>query len=226
MLFTDHFALASNFSRNADDAFGFNTVGGIIITGRVPGSLYIDDFSAGESVLGHIMPIGHRDSLVNLGDSTTDLMTAAPVDGQGEAGPSDADAGVAPAALALPQLKAEAFSAGDHGQDAGVSIALTVTDYDAMTGAHDLPVFGLTPLDLPHTVIAAAQAGVDNATMSIGGGRTYESLSFLIIDTPFAYGDEHLPANLRPTINDLLGFSTDSSEDDNWVMPVRSWVLN
>jgi hypothetical protein len=95
MLFDDDFAIGAGSpdlggwaSRN-DEGFGFSGLtgfgelnsfgdpsqfglGGVVVTGRHPGALYLDDFSAGETVMEHVLPFTYIDqNLVGIQSDET-----------------------------------------------------------------------------------------------------------------------------------------------------------
>ncbi len=201
-------------------------IGEVIITGRAPGSLYADDLSPGETFLEHILPFefsrgaatpvfdlteteaGVVSETLKIADATTDTVVPANDD-------------EAPASLSL----------SDLGKDAEPLILI-----DGDNGAIDIVATDLHDLSIPPIPLSAAEAPVITVTPPtldadpapvIIGGRAYESLSFLIIDTPFAVGDSQLPGSLRLSIEELLGLGGSNSDDDDqaFVMPARSWVL-
>lgn len=214
MLFDDSFVLGHGIGGlgGLDDAFGgpnrFDT-GEIIVVGRVPGSLYIDDFSAGQTGLEHILPLLTAEGAV----------TAPTSDAAGHAAASD-DSGSAALALL------------SHGKDEPPA-AIVLPTTDAPLAQFELDGFARPALDLspvqPIDPVAPPSLGDDGGVVTMIGGRAYQSLSFLIIDTPFAFGDSHLPASLRPSVDALLGLTEDDNSGDVWILPAAghgSWRLN
>ncbi len=201
---------------------GFDA-GEVIITGRVPGALYVDDIFDGQTGLEHIQPLEFAQN--ELTDVTVDL-----VDLTGDAGPDaepvveDAPAGLtaandddAPSALAASSGKdAEALAPISGGGDGDT----TLIQLDPM----DLALPPMPVFELP--VVTVTAPTLDDAGPVMIGGRAYQSLSFLILDTPFVVGDDYLPQTLRPPINELLGLSDDDGQA--WVLPLGglgSWRL-
>jgi hypothetical protein len=219
MLFDDNFVMG----RSALQESGFGDLsnpfgpsrfdsGEVIITGRSPGSLYVDDISSGQTLLDHIQPVITAEQLVSpLGqDSLAELRDA----GQSATDAANDAVQAAPAALL----------ARDHKDEA---LALPL-----MSGAaHDLPLIALDHLPADRPVFDAPPApqafapASHNTVHDFSLGRAYQSLSFLIVDTPYAYGDDHLPATLRPSLDQLLGaaagdapFLLPSSHGGAWVL--------
>lgn len=228
MIFNDDSMLDFRGNGFGDSIFGYD-IGEVVITGRVPGALYVDDFSEGEYGLQHIQPLEYaQDQLAEI--ITLDVVdqadasglleeTTAPVeepsDGLTPANDDDAPAGLA---LVLDGKDAEPLvliPGGDR--DGGVG-DVSVLDLDLAIP----PIPAFSSVEAP-TVTLTPQS-VDDEPLTIGG-RAYESLSFLIIDTPFALGDSLLPQTLRPSLNELLGLDF-MDEQDAFVLPARGWVLS
>ncbi|MDB5471897.1 MAG: hypothetical protein JWR84_3457 [Caulobacter sp.] len=216
-----------------DSIFGYDA-GEVVITGRVPGALYVDDFSEGEYGLQHIQPLEYIQN--ELGSViTVDIVDVADTSGileetlVAEAPPANQPANDddAPAALvALSHGKTEeplVLIPGDSHGDAGAGdLNLTAIDL------HDLaiPPIPLPSFEAPHITVTAPTFDDDTGPVIIGG-RAYQSLSFLILDTPFVVGDSQLPSFLRPSLNELLGLpATDEDEGQAFVLPARSWLLH
>ena len=218
-----------------DSIFGYD-VGEVVITGRVPGALYVEDFSEGEYGLQHIQPLDYtQDELTN--SITVDITDVADASGLIEdtsvADPvsEDAPAGLvasndddAPSALVVQSDSKDAeplvlLSAGDS--DGGVG-DLTVLDLNDLA----IPPIPVLPTFEAPTVTVTPPSFDDDAAPIIFG-RAYQSLSFLIIDTPFAVGDSQLSNTLRPTLNELLGLTTSSGQDEDdgqaFVLPATGW---
>lgn len=216
-----------------DSIFGYD-VGEVVITGRVPGALYVDDFSEGEYGLQHIQPLEYIQNelsnvvTVDVADAAGSVEETTIPDAVGE----DAPAGLvasndddAPAALVVQS----------HGKDAEPLVLISGGDSDGGVGdltvidLHDLaipPIPVLPTLDAP--TVTVTPPTFDDDTAPIIFGRAYQSLSFLIIDTPFAVGDSQLPSALRPTLNELLGLTTPPAQDDEdagqaFVLPASGW---
>lgn len=230
MIFNDDSMLDFRGNGFGDSVFGYD-IGEVVITGRVPGALYVDDFSAGEYGLQHIQPLEYaQDQLAEI--ITLDVVdqadasglleeTLAPVVEEPSNGLSAANDDDAPAGLAL----------HSHGKDVEPLVLIPGSDSDG--GVGDLSVLDLDlaippiPTFSNHDVssdILTAPSVYDADEPLIIGGRAYESLSFLIIDTPFAVSDSLLSSVLRPSLNELLGLVTD--DEDAFVLPARGWVLN
>ncbi|MBI1406270.1 MAG: hypothetical protein GC145_09115 [Caulobacter sp.] len=219
MLFDDDFVMGH--VPGAQDLGGFNDAfggpgrfdaGEIVVVGRVPGSLYIDDFSAGQTALEHILPmIEAQNAISPVGADEQGPAASAQSDDLGQltlAGLNVQDD--SPAAIILPTFESPL---ADFGADFG----------------HDVfarPLLDLTPVTPIDPVAPAADAG--DLPFTLIGGQAYQSLSFLIIDTPYAVEDSHLSPTLRPSVDALLGL-TDADNGDVWVLPAqghRSWLLN
>lgn len=214
-----------------DSIFGYD-IGEIVITGRVPGALYVDDFSAGEYGLQHIQPLEYaQDQLAEIiildvteqADASGSLEEALPpVVEEPSNGLNPANDDDAPVGLAL----------AGHGKSVEPLVLIPGSDSDG-GGFGDLnaldldlaipPIPAFSNHDAPSDILTAPSV-YDADQPLIIGGRAYESLSFLIIDTPFAVGDSLLPSVLRPSLNELLGLVTD--DEDAFVLPARGWVLN
>jgi hypothetical protein len=66
MIFNDDSMLDFRGNGFGDGAFGYD-IGEVVITGRVPGALYVDDFSEGEYGLQHIQPLEYaQDQLAEI----------------------------------------------------------------------------------------------------------------------------------------------------------------
>lgn len=198
---------------------GFDA-GEVIITGRVPGSLYADDLLGMETFLEHLMPIQQLSDDVAVALEVTDASVITVVDiGDLPAAANDD----APESLALVSHAKDAEPLVlIPGGDEGVVVDTVVTDLHDLT----IPPIPLSASEAPVVTVTPPTADLDPAPVVIGG-RAYESLSFLIIDTPFAVGDNQLPETLRPSIEALLGLLGSDNDDDGqaFVMPARSWVL-
>lgn len=221
MLFDDDFVMGQG--PGAHDLGGFNDAfggmdrldaGEIVVVGRVPGSLYIDDFSAGQTALEHILPmieaqnaispVGANDPGPAAAGQEDDLaqLTLASLTGQTDS----------PAAIILPTFDSPL---ADFGADSG----------------HDVfarPLLDLNPVT-PIDPVAPVTADTGDQPFTLIGGHAYQSLSFLIIDTPYAVEDSHLSPTLRPSVDALLGLTDADNSGDVWVLPAqghRSWLLN
>eukprot|EP01030_Chromulinospumella_sphaerica_P016147 gene16147-15958_t len=111
MIFNDDSMLDFRTNEFGDGIFGFD-VGEVVITGRVPGALYVDDFSAGEYGLQHIQPLEYIQNelsdavavdVVDVTDSSDivdgTLVVESPADEDAPAGLVAANDDDAPAAL-------------------------------------------------------------------------------------------------------------------------------
>lgn len=231
MIFNDDSMLDFRGNGFGDSVFGYD-IGEVVITGRVPGALYVDDFSAGEYGLQHIQPLEYaQDQLAEI--ITLDVVdqadasglleeTTVPVVEEPSDGLTPANDDDAPAGLALVS----------HGKDVEPLALIPGSDSDG--GVGDLSVLDLDlaipaiPTYSNHDVsndILVAPSVYDTDEPLMIGGRAYESLSFLIIDTPFAVSDSLLSPTLRPSLNELLGLDF-MDEGDAFVLPARGWVLN
>ncbi|WGM40615.1 hypothetical protein [Caulobacter sp. NIBR1757] len=235
MIFNDDSMLdfrGNGFGDGVDGLFGYD-VGEVVITGRVPGALYVEDFSDGEYGLQHIQPVDYvQDELSNLVTvEVVDVVDASgPIEDPAlpDAGGEDAPAGLvasnddAPAALVVQS----------HGKDAEPLVLIPGGDSDGGVGdltvldLHDLAIPPIPVLDAPSITVTPPTFDDDVAPVIFG--RAYQSLSFLIIDTPFAVGDSQLPSALRPTLNELLGLTTPPAQDDEddgqaFVLPASGW---
>ena len=206
-----------------DDAFGYDA-SEIVITGRMPGALYVDDISEGQTVLEYVLPHEFSDNLIR---DPVDFGGAAPdADGRADAPVVDSEGGAGLVA-ANDDDGPTALIASAHGKDeaplvlipAGDDGHLTITPFDQ----HDLaiPPVPLLQNAAAPTITVTAPTFDSEAPPVFIGGRAYQSLSFLILDTPFVLGDGQLPVSLRPTIDDLLGL-TDDEDANAWVLPVGS----
>lgn len=244
MIFNDDSMLdfrGTGFGDSVMDAiFGFDA-GEVVITGRVPGALYVEDFSEGEYGLQHIQPLefaqGELNSLVAV--DVTDVVDAAgtlegslvveePVGESSAEGLVAANDDDSPAALvSLSHGKSadpQVLFGGDSGDGVDALGLNAIDPFDL-----DIPAIPLlSTVEAPAVAVAAPTFDEDAPLMV--GGRAYQSLSFLIIDTPFAVGDSQLTDYLRPSLNELLGLSAESGlgEDDGqaFVLPARSWLLH
>lgn len=206
-------------------AAGFE-IGEVIITGRVPGALYADDLLGGETFLEHVLPLeyGHGGvpPVADLADATSGVIPEA-LAGGGQAGdqpvPANDDDG--PAALPL----------ASHGKDAE-PLVLVPADSDGgefpvqldLTAVHDLAIPPL-PVEVDLSTVTVSPPNSVEADPVVIGGPAYQSLSFLILDTPFVVGDDHLPPTVRPSIEELLGLAG----EDTWVLPPTdrgAWLLH
>jgi hypothetical protein len=243
MIFNDDSMLdfrGTGFGDSVMDAiFGFDA-GEVVITGRVPGALYVEDFSEGELGLQHIQPLEFvQDELSNL--VTVDVLDIADASGLTEETLVEDGEGASDALTAANDDDAPStLIALTRGKDAEPQV-LTASDNEDVAGAgagelnlidpFDLAIPTipqLSSLDAPVVTVAPQDLDADAPLMV--GGRAYQSLSFLIIDTPFAVGDSQLTDYLRPSLNELLGLSAESGlgEDDGqaFVLPARSWLLH
>jgi hypothetical protein len=203
---------------------GFDA-GEVIITGRAPGSLYVDDFSDAQMGLEHIRPLefakNELSAIVTLDvvDLSNDADPTDPVAEDAPATPVAANDDESPAALVL----------ASDGKDAE-PLVLIPADGDG-----DESLVQLDPLDLaipPLPVFETPTVTVtpptfDDDDAPVVFGRAYQSLAFLILDTPYVVGDDNLPPTLRPPINELLGL-LDADDGQNWVLPLGgagSWRL-
>lgn len=212
-----------------DLTFGYDA-GEVVITGRVPGALYVSDISDGVTLLEYVLP---QDFSPNIIQSVSDLPQVG-IDGAGEIDGGavvvdNSDATPTPANDDAPQSLALVSDGKDTeplvliaGGDEGVVVDTAVTDLHDLT----IPPIPLSASEAPVVTVTPPTLDLDPAPVMIGG-RAYESLSFLIIDTPFAVGDNQLPETLRPSIEALLGLLGSNNDDDGqaFVMPARSWVL-
>jgi len=187
MLFEDGYVLNQGFGDHGfglDGLFGpsrFDT-GEIVVVGRVPGAVYFDDLTPGQTFLEHVLDSVTAETSLGDASSNQDFFS--------------------------PELSSAATS--DVQTDSAQGLILSGLGKDAQ------PIYGDGP----------AMSGEEGFTALIGG-RPYESLSFLIIDTPFAYGDSHLTASLRPSVDTLLGLADDGV--DGWVLPTAgrgAWRLS
>jgi hypothetical protein len=241
MIFNDDSMLdfrRTGFGDSVMDAiFGFD-MGEVVITGRVPGALYVEDFSEGEYGLQHIQPLEFvQDELSNL--VAVDVIDMADASGLTEDTPADDGEGASDALTPANDDDApSALIVLTHGKDAEPQV-VTAGDIEDGAGAGELNLIDpfdlaipaipqLFSLDAPAVTLAPQDVDTDAPLMI--GGRAYQSLSFLIIDTPFAVGDSQLTDYLRPSLNELLGLSAESGlgEDDGqaFVLPARSWLLH
>lgn len=236
-----------------DDFGGFSRVGEVVITGRVPGALYVDDISVDETPLEYLLPFVHTATSVAaletafapVGPSAAEYVEP----DAGEAGDEAAEEGdAAPAAIILvaesrstddgltipvdPKADLQSdfeplavtpveaappvFSDGgddpvEQGPSNPFGFDVHVTEYAGDAGppaqsgddwimpiVTPAPVQGLT-IDIP-----APQPAADGLRDHTLGGA-FQSLSFLILDTPFVVGDNNLPPTVRPSIQDLMG---------------------
>jgi hypothetical protein len=212
MLFEDGYVLNQGFGDHGfglDGLYGpsrFDT-GEIVVVGRVAGAIYTDDFSAGQTGLEHILPVVSAENAFggNFSDDTS----------VGHA-LSTGDSTDAAQGLILSGLGKEAEPLAIPLSEAADPLANLYLDHAGLSLSPVEPIYGDGP----------AMSGDEDFTPMIGG-RPYESLSFLIIDTPFAYGDSHLTASLRPSVESLLGLADDGL--DGWVLPTAgrgAWRLS
>jgi hypothetical protein len=203
---------------------GFDA-GEVVITGRVPGALYLDDISPAQYGLEHIQPLEYIQNelstivAVDVGDLANDADTSTyepPSENSGEESAAlvAANDDEAPAALSLPS----------HGKDAE-PLVLIPGDGDGTESLVQLDLNALHDLAIPPlpgtvdlSMVTVTPPNSVEAEPVIIGGPAYQSLSFLILDTPFVVGDDHLPPTVRPSIEELLGLAG----DDTWVLPLGS----
>lgn len=221
-----------------DSIFGYDA-GEVVITGRVPGALYVDDFSDGEYGLQHIQPLEYAQDQLSSVVAIEVFEVVDASDSTDEPTVEDAPAGLA---AANDDDGPAALVALVHGKDAEPAVLIPAGDGGAGAGSdglilldlHDLaipPIPGLPSFEAPTVTVTPPTFDDDIAPVFIGG-RAYQSLSFLIIDTPFAVGDSQLPDALRPSLNELLGLVTPAGlgDDDGqaFVLPVSgkgAWRL-
>lgn len=226
-----------------DDLFGRGMgydIGEVVITGRVPGALYLDDLPGGMTALDKIMPfenvggISIDQVLVSLDEpQTVGLVTLGgedivPADDGGDNGAAVVPANDDSAPATLPALT--------HGKDEAPLVLVVAND--THDGAPGLATLDQDDLSIPPIPLPAFDAPTVDAVMPtagepapvIIGGRAYESLSFLIIDTPFAVGDGQLPDSLRPSLNELLGLTGGDGQGDDqaddgqaFILPATGW---
>ena len=239
MLFNDDSMLdfrGNGFGDDVMDAIfggpvGFDA-GEVVITGRVPGALYLDDISPAQYGLEHIRPLEYIQNelstifTVDVGDLANGADTSTYEPPSEDSGEESSGALVAandddaPAALSLPS----------HGKDAE-PLVLVPGDGDGahslvqldLNALHDLAIPPL-PAEVDLSMVTVTPPGSVEADPVIIGGPAYQSLSFLILDTPFVVGDDHLPPTVRPSIEELLGLAG----GDTWVLPLRdngAWRL-
>lgn len=182
----------------------------VVITGRGPGSLFLDDYFKPEFRSELVQPLDFSAPPVPLAEHgpSVDETPAAPVVGN-----DNEDL----AAVALSrhvhektELPTQVADTGGHSDPGLILVEL-----------HDLaipPRPAPADLDVPTITVTPPTFDGEPAPVIIGG-RAYQSLSFLILDTPFVLGDGELPTSLRPTIDDLLGL-TDDDDANAWVLPV------
>lgn len=205
MFFNDDSMLDFRANGMSDAIFGGfrgGTAGEMTFIGRVPGGLYAEGLAGGET-------------FQDTAQLPEELLAA--IAGQVAANDDDA-----PALLLAPGDEKDAgplvlTPALADGDEAEALVAPDLSDlFDLaippLPAEVDLSMFTVTP---PNSVAAEPV---------VVGGPAYQSLAFLILDTPFVVGDDHLPATLRPSIEDLLGLAG----DDTWVLPpsdTGAWLL-
>jgi hypothetical protein len=229
MFVDDDFALPKN------DLFGLGgleallggpslfDVGEVIITGRVPGALYVDDFHAGQTGLEYIQPLVWAERATNILSFDAVGLEGAPGLGRAdELPPPESQDEEAPAGLvaANDDEAPAAQSLPSHGKDAEPLVLIPGEDDAQALVQPDLDAYDLAIPPLPSEVdlsmITVTPPGSVEADPVVIGGPAYQSLSFLILDTPFVVGDEHLPPTVRPSIEALLGLAG----EDTWVLPL------
>lgn len=229
MFFNDDSMLdfrGNGFGENVMDAIfggpvGFDA-GEVVITGRVPGALYLDDIDPAQYGLEHIRPLEHIQNelsaigaieVADLGNDADSASAAASEESAGGAlvAANDDDA---PAALSLPSHGKDAEPLALIPGDGDGDESLVQLDLDAL---HDLAIPPL-PGTVDLSMVTVTPPNSVEAEPVIIGGPAYQSLSFLILDTPFVVGDDHLPPTVRPSIEELLGLAG----DDTWVLPLGS----
>lgn len=248
MLFDDDYA----YGRWGNDGLGSleDLIGGpsrydageIVIVGRVPGALYVGDFSEYELGLEHIQPLEAAQSSINtitfdladLGDNSELTQIELPpvepdgdTDGETEAAaPTVTDEHEAPAALtraASEKAEEPLILISQHDGEAlsGALGDLDLTDFGR-------PVIDFTPVTPVVTVTAPDMTGGEQPGPVLTGGRAYQSLAFLLIDTPFVVGDDNLPPTVRPPLNALLGLPDEDDVGQTWILPSTgrgAWIL-
>jgi hypothetical protein len=245
MLFDDEFA----YGRWGNDGLGSleDLLGGpsrydageIVIVGRVPGALYVGDFSEYELGLEHIQPLEAAQGAFNT--ITVDLAEvgehadlvlveppATPEDDseEGAAAPAVTVEDEAPAALTRAVSEKTEEPLVLITQDDGEPLADAFGDIDPTDFGR--PVVELTPIQPVITITAPDMTGGEQPAPVVTGGRAYQSLAFLLIDTPFVVGDDNLPPTVRPPLNALLGLPDEDDIGQTWVLPVTgrgAWIL-
>ena len=237
MLFDDDFAYGRWGNEGLDGLFGGPArfdAGEIIITGRVPGALYMDDLPGGMTALDRILPFQYLDGQLqsDVLDAQAGHQFEAPAvittDGSDAAGP---DAG---AQSSDPDAGLQSITAAPKGEEKPL-VLITQEDGSPLSGLGDFnpvdfgrPPIDLTPVPVVITVTPPDMGGGEQPSPVIPGGRAYQSLAFLLIDTPFVVGDEHLPPTVRPPLNELLGLPDEDDAGQTWVLPATgrgAWVL-
>ena len=194
--------------------------GEVVITGRVPGALYVDDFSEAQYGLEHIQPLEFTQNELS-GVITVDVVDMANDADQATWTPPGDDAGAglvaandddAPAALSLASHGKDAEPLAPIAGDGDGAESLVQLDLNVL---HDLAIPPL-PAEVDLSMVTVTPPNSVEADPVIIGGAAYQSLSFLILDTPFLVGDDHLPPTVRPSIEELLGLAG----EDSWVLPL------
>ncbi|HYE46519.1 MAG TPA: hypothetical protein VEA44_12195 [Caulobacter sp.] len=232
MLFDDDFAIGrwgSDGLGALEDLLGGPSrydAGEVIITGRVPGALYVDDFSEYRTGLEHIQPLEAAQDAINI--ITVELAEFA----------DRAD---------LTTVEEPPASEEDEGEEASAALIAPVSekteeplvlvtrdDGEPLAGGFgdlDLTDFGRPLIDLipapPIVSVTPPDMTGEQPAPVVPGGRAYQSLAFLILDTPFVVGDDNLPPSVRPPINELLGLDEDEDVATTWVLPTGrgAWIL-
>lgn len=245
MLFDDEYA----YGRWGNDGLGSleDLIGGpsrydageIVIVGRVPGALYVGDFSEYELGLEHIQPLEAAQGALNtisfdqndLGDNSELTLVELPPPAEPE-GDQDAAAPAvtveedAPAALTRAVSEKTEEPLVLINQDAGEPLAGALGDIDLTDFGR--PAIDFTPVAPVITVTAPDMTGGEQPGPVLTGGRAYQSLAFLLIDTPYVVGDDNLPPTVRPPLNALLGLPDEDDIGQTWILPSTGrggWIL-
>lgn len=241
MLFDDEFIMGGRSFGGLDDAFGLTDMSGfgrfgddgeIVITGRVPGALYVDDISIGQTLIEHIQPVVSAQAMLTIEIPTYSEPTELPemVDDTPVSEPPTDDQGDAPSdAMPLTIEKTSVVTFAPVHRDDEPTVALVGAGGDEPLIVPDHQPLDLFPgrpqgdvIDLPPAADEADTAQPDSVPPQVIGGRAYQQLSFLILDTPYVYGDDFLPVTVRPPLDQLFT----PAFEGRFVLPqVGAWVL-
>lgn len=241
MFFDDDFILGSGprgltgFGDLGLDGFGdFSRVGEVVITGRVPGALYVDDISIDQTPLEYLLPFVHTETSVTaletafapISPTADETLVEAVADEPAEQDEAPAagiliaesrstDDGVIvefkadlPAAPVTFDDAPPAIDEPDQGPVNDFGFDFEITEYAAdlpPAPGHQVELTAPTPVVVGLSVdVPPPPASVDTIRDHTLGGA-FQSLSFLILDTPFVVGDSQLPPTVRPSLQDLMG---------------------
>lgn len=198
MFFNDDSMLDFRANGMSDAIFGGYrgvTAGEMTFVGRAPGALYAEGLSSAESFHESTQfPEELLAAIAKRAANDEEPRLSAPLRAK-DAEPLVLIAGDVAEAVVLPDL-------AQH--------------YDL-----DIPPLPVSP---PLPTVTVTPPGSVPAEPVAFGGPAYQSLAFLILDTPFVVGDDHLPPTVRPSLEDLLGLAG----DDAWVLPpsdIGAWRL-